>query len=149
MPAYNLTCIECGTPATASRKDAKQCKSCRLLKILVYTAGRFKRAKRCRACDAKFIPLHVKDLALCGECQDPHHSSTEARCAICHETRPQTEGISACLSCVKDPAARQKVIAALKRGQRERREEHADEWAAAKAGERPIVRVRDSTTPVP
>lgn len=144
MASYKLTCQSCGVQAEASRRDARSCRSCRLLRILLYTSGRFKRARRCRACDGKFVPITTKDLALCGTCQEPPKHSITATCGICKEDRPQVERIPVCAPCVKGVETRPKVIRALQRGQRARREKYAEDWKAAKEGLRPLLNMDGS-----
>lgn len=141
MAAYTLTCVDCGTAAQASRKDAKLCKSCRFLKVLAAASKHAKRSFTCRMCKAKFLPIQRGDYALCGDCCTAKHGTPEAACVVCAEVRPTTEGLAVCRPCVKDPAIRPRVVKALRKGRRERQVRHAADWAAVKRGERPIVKL--------
>lgn len=119
MPNYELDCTTCGDATTVQRKNGKYCGSCALLTKLVHAAKTTRSATlRCRICQTRFAPLHNRD-RLCADC-DPATPSPhgEGTCVLCKQPRPfPFRGVTVCLGCVKDPDARAKTIAALRKGQ--------------------------------
>jgi hypothetical protein len=124
---YQLTCADCGdTNHEVSRKDARYCPSCKLLRTLVYVTGRWKRPRKCRTCDTAFKPVGPRDLRHCGTCSAGYQSTSSGSCSFCHtgDAALLHPSIAVCLGCLKDPEVQPRVVAALQRGQLERRAAH-------------------------
>lgn len=117
----SITCHDCGTRRLNPRfKNTRYCRSCRLLRDLLYVSDE---QRPCADCRRPFAPVDRKD-TLCGTCN--YGSIYEGHCALCRRSDVELHrpDIAACVKCVRDPAKRKTIIAGLRRGQRERQQEH-------------------------
>lgn len=145
MARYELTCTDCGAPHEVGRKDARYCPSCRLLKNLEWAAAKYKRSRRCRACGQPFRPFRPlnRDTNTCGACMErADRRDPMLDCALCGRATAGTDDVGVCLACTKSPDAQPRLIKALRKGQRERRERFADRLQGVEAGG-PLLRRLD------
>lgn len=123
MARYEIKCDDCGADHVVSRRDGKYCPPCRLLRVLLYSSAHGGTARRrCKACGRPFLPMHRKDFRLCGHCMPARTDAKTADCRVCREHRPMVDGVPVCRPCLKDPKHQPTVIAALQRGQAQRKE---------------------------
>lgn len=114
----DIICEDCGAKrSNAAYKNTRYCKSCRLLRDLVFLDDT---TRPCKGCRRMYAPTQRRD-AYCGECC--FGSVDEGRCAFCKLENAELyrAGVAVCVKCVRDPRLRRSVVAALKKGQRERR----------------------------
>lgn len=114
----DIICEDCGaTRRNPAYKNTRYCKSCRLLRDLVYIDDA---TRPCKSCRRSYAPVSRRD-TLCGKCN--YGSVDEGLCHFCKSEHAELyrPGIGVCCSCVRAPRLRPSIVAALKKGQRERR----------------------------
>lgn len=117
MPIREITCADCGHFRRARNRNTKYCHKCRLLRNLEYHSNT---VRLCSHCKAEFAPIDVKD-PCCGE-HTLGYSTLRGDCRYCNAenaflARPD---VPVCLSCVRKPTLRARLINALQRGQADR-----------------------------
>lgn len=116
-----ITCKDCGAERTRCPKNTKYCKPCRLLRDIAYWEHE---RRTCLECRATFAPLGRTDYH-CSACRPGIHGR-EVSCAFGHTGGLVLTGIPVCAACLRAPAKRASLMAALKRGQAQRRQERND-----------------------
>lgn len=122
-----IICEQCGDARNAAYKNTKYCVRCALLRDLTFVGTR---SYGCELCDRDYAPVALRD-PHCGD-----HAIGCGKylpCAICQAEGDSDAdgyfelhraGLPVCVRCVRDPARRQTVIRALRRGQAAAREKN-------------------------
>jgi hypothetical protein len=113
----SIKCQDCGARRENVRyANTRYCKSCRLLRDLLYVETE---QRPCADCTRPFAPVNRKD-TLCGDCN--YGSIYTGRCFLCAQDEAELyrDGIAVCVKCIRVPANRKRIIAGLRKGQRER-----------------------------
>ena len=114
-----ITCRDCGFQRHRVPANTRYCKRCRLLRDIDY----WRRRTRTCSCGAVFAPLGRLDRH-CSKC-DPGLRAHTGPCGLGnHDGRYVHPSLPICASCCRDPKQRQRMIAALERGQAARRREN-------------------------
>lgn len=118
----NIACKDCGHHRLSCPANTKRCKKCRLLIDVEFWTSRPLRECRNERCPNIFAPISRHDL-ICGPC---HMGQTInlGRCAICKRDDRYLlmRDLACCEQCARSPELRTFVIAALRAGQRKRKE---------------------------
>lgn len=115
-----ITCQDCGAERTQCPRNTRYCKACRLLREVLYWAHK---RRTCLKCRIPFAPLERGNYH-CSGC-DPGLPHRKLDCVLCREEgRRLLTGIPVCDQCLRAPVKRASLIAALERGQAQRRQEH-------------------------
>ena len=118
---HEIRCAECGEARRTRRSNTKYCVRCKVLRDLRFVRNR---TYTCRTagCSQRFVPLEMSD----SHC--PAHatgSGTFADCPFCSTTSElHRVDFPVCLTCLRDPAQRQRIIDSLQRGQHQRRQKN-------------------------
>ena len=119
-----ITCRECGQQRSNTPSNTLYCRLCRILIDLDH----WRVKTRCCAsqgCSAVFAPLNRADRH-CSAC-NPGLRQYSGPCGYksasvpAHEGRRVEPALPVCADCVRDPKVRRTLIAALERGQQDRR----------------------------
>lgn len=118
-----IHCRDCGEPRTKTPSNTLYCKKCRLLRDLDYWRVHT-RVCSSEGCEVEYAPLGRNDRH-CSSC-DPGLRAYNHPCSLGGKTNPHAgwrlyRDFPVCAACLRDPAARPRLIAALERGQRSRR----------------------------
>lgn len=125
----DIICKDCSAiRSNPAYKNTRYCKSCRLLRDLDFVG---ELTRDCKNCRRSYAPTSRRD-SYCGPCG--FGSIDEGRCVFCSSEHAELyrAGISVCCTCVRAPEKRRSVIAALKKGQRQRRATNQHPAAATK-----------------
>lgn len=119
-----ITCRDCAAQRHRVPANTRYCKRCRILRDIDY----WRRKTRTCSCGAVFAPLDRND-GHCSKC-DPGLRAHTGPCALSsrdapHDGRYVHPALPVCASCARDPRQRQRLIAALERGQSARRTANA------------------------
>lgn len=116
---HEITCSDCGDARKTRFRNTLRCVRCKILNDLIFVG---ERVYSCRldGCTQRYRPVAVAD----HHC--PAHATGTGRfaeCPFCEQTSElHRADFPVCLTCMRDPAQRQRIIASLQRGQRERRQ---------------------------
>jgi len=118
-----IRCQDCGAERKGAPRNTRYCKPCRLLRDLLYWEDN---RRRCGKCNVDFAPIGGRDYFCSAHAKD-WRGYKLMKCVLCgkHDMPPIIAGIPLCHDCARSPALRGKLVAALKRGQAQRREQHA------------------------
>jgi hypothetical protein len=123
-----ITCQDCSQRRSNARfRNTRYCVACRMLRDFLYVGDE---QRPCVECARPFAPVHRKD-TMCGPCC--FGSIHEGRCAFCELEHAELyrPGIAVCVRCVRDPKQRRRILAGLRKGQRERRAANHHEGATS------------------
>lgn len=118
----SIKCEACSAKrSNVQYKNTKFCHPCRMLRDLVFVGLL---TRKCGGCAKSFAPVVRRD-PLCGKC---HYGNIyQGTCVMCggEDVDLHRPGVAVCVKCVRDPDARGRVVAALRKGQKSRRLENA------------------------
>ncbi len=120
--AHTIRCADCGHDRKAIKPNTRYCHRCRLLRQLEFFLTRT-RACAEPGCNREFAPIETRD-AYCGV-HALGYSTLKGRCALCEvdDAFLVRDGVNLCISCVRDPALRRRIVAILQRSQARRKAE--------------------------
>ena len=120
----DIICADCGAERrNVSYANTLYCASCRLLRDLALLKDQT-RTCSAKGCRKRFAPVNRRD-AFCGPCG--YGSSDEGFCWYCKRSDAELHraGMAVCTHCIRDPTHRRTILAALRKGQKERRTANA------------------------
>ena len=116
---HSINCTDCGDVRKTRFSNTKRCVRCKVLADLLFVR---ERTYSCTAkgCDQRYMPLILRD-PYC-----PTHAIGAGRfvdkCPFCKQpSELHRVDFPVCMTCLRDPAQRQRIVESLQRGQRERR----------------------------
>ena len=114
-----IQCVDCGDARKTRFRNTKRCVRCKVLNDFQFLGDR-EHGCMFAGCSQRFKPLAVKD-AYC-----PAHAIGSGKftdnCPFCKQpSELHRSDFPVCLTCLRDPAQRQRIVESLQRGQRERR----------------------------
>jgi hypothetical protein len=114
-----INCRDCGEERTGCPSNTRYCKPCRLLRQLDYWRVR---RKNCGDCERQFAPLERSDIYCAAHAGDELRIRS-VHCVLCRQDGPPVMiGIPVCYICLRSPGRRLELDAALRKGQRLRKE---------------------------
>ncbi len=122
--ALIVLCQDCREPRLAAKANTKYCHHCRLLRNLEFFVRQTRPCAE-HGCNRKFSPIERAD-AYC-MVHTLGYSTLRGRCAVCETddsflVRP---GVNVCISCVRLPELRRRLVGILQRSQAKRRAANA------------------------
>ena len=119
-----IHCADCGSPREAAQRNTKYCHHCRLLRNLEFFSTRTETCSE-DGCERKFAPIERGD-AWCSQ-HALGHSTLKGTCLICgtDDAFLVRTGVKVCVSCIRKPELRRRLIANLQRSQAQRKETNA------------------------